>query len=327
MTSVPISEARSSSIVERQRRFDTAKAFLDALHPLSGEWGPDPLLWIFRGNSDARRPLVPSAHRRRAWKEFGWPLTPDEAAAAARDEPDEIVVEPHRERWILRRYAEEVDRAGLIVPTQLELIPPVGTWGSVEDFQGWPEPYTIPALALAQHYGLPTRMLDWTSRARNAAFFAASKAAAKPSPGKDLEVWGLRTDFVRKHGLKGANDLTICMHKVPTATNANLRAQAGLFTVCRGGLGQNGNRVALDEIIEQGVAKNHFGEVSTGMPILRQFLLPQAEGQELLERLWHDDVHAARLFPDHAGVLQHLKDEHLWKIPPDSANFRPSGAE
>src|SRR4051812_17661962 len=93
----------SANVIDR-RTFIDAEAFLRALHPLSGEWEPDPTLWIFRGNSESGRPLVPSAHRRRAWKEFGWPLTNHEADAERVGMPDQSVVEEEREQWIFNRY-------------------------------------------------------------------------------------------------------------------------------------------------------------------------------------------------------------------------------
>jgi hypothetical protein len=41
----------------------------------------------------------------------------------------------------------------------------------------WPPDQLLSLLALAQHHGLPTRLMDWSVNAYIAAYFAASKAA------------------------------------------------------------------------------------------------------------------------------------------------------
>jgi hypothetical protein len=41
-----------------EREFEDAEEFLEALHPLRGNWVGDPPLWVFRAQSDSSWPLV-----------------------------------------------------------------------------------------------------------------------------------------------------------------------------------------------------------------------------------------------------------------------------
>jgi hypothetical protein len=180
---------------------------------------------------------------------------------------------------------------------------------------GWPPPQLLSILALAQHHGLPTRLLDWTWKSRVAAYFAALEPPPDLSAvsAVELAVWALRVDFIgsqwgRKYGDPRAP--TVDLVTAPRASNPNLSAQAGLFTVDR-----TSSPMPFEEVIWEAAEKAKAKGDSVAAlqwPPIYKFVLPRSQARKLLRLLGFESTTAATVFPGYGGVVEAIRERGLW---------------
>jgi hypothetical protein len=282
-------------------RADTAEQFWDMLSPQKYLFGPQNQP-IFRGQGDATWKLLPSILRGQ--------IHPVYSAVVFRNDPLASESRIFAEIASLDTFVQYCDSTGLRTPfdsTEFrERYLLQGDRRFLDTFilglKAWPSVDYYDLMALAQHHGLPTRLLDWSRRSYVAAYFAASDALSMDDAG-ELAVWAL--DLGPGHF--GMQDLHVV--RVPGSNNANLAAQAGLFTL----LTQKYVRGAPFEGYE--CLCDYVRSV--GSKALLKITLPHSEAPKVLDLCERYGITAATLFPDFNGAARATVEEQLRRAKSD----------
>jgi hypothetical protein len=281
---------------------------------------PLPCQLLYRGQADASKKLVPSILR-----------DPENKLGVLIN--DGVVASDFQvfKEWIyLKSFVDHCDSIGLRIPNDsgdfralfLDQNAPGGPGRAFIQTSLWPDPTLYELLALAQHHGIPTRLLDWSTRSYVAAYFAISGALRKtpsqtggngqPERGSDrLAVWVL--NITRKSLYPLLETI-----RVPGGNSAYLAAQGGMFTLLR----QQGGR-----------GKPFEGESSLDQYLLQQELpvplvkitLPVSEAKAALRLCAIYGVTGATLFPDYSGAARASIDLMLTSIFDYRGDARRSG--
>lgn len=177
-------------------------------------------------------------------------------------------------------------------------------------------------LALMQHYGAPTRLLDWTKSPYVAAFFAAECA----SPEKDFAIWAVDQDSVKAEalamlGLNNPGDdtnlasrenftriyrdqqpanLYLVVPIQPYRMNERLTIQQGVFLCANNPV--IGFRTCLKRLLDCAQKK---GKMSG--PWLYKLVVTRKARMGVLEILNRMNINSATLFPGLDGFARSLR--------------------
>lgn len=280
-----------------EREHASADEFFADLNLGNSFWNAGIRSWVFRGHADADWKLLPSAMRKIDWSQFFNHVSQYQSL---------------NEMQAMREFMHVADRSGLVVPEDsLVLRSLEALMRLTKAATEWPPDEILSALGAAQHYGLPTRLLDWSWKPKVAAYFAATGAIGSSDPTKKIVVYALRRHFVLYafvDGTPGPRRVEFVV--APQASNPHLAAQAGLFTLDR----DVEDGVPLDERLQRQL-RTHEGSVHAclrELPFLVRMTLPHSETAKLLRLLALDGVSAASIYPGYAGVISSLRERASW---------------
>lgn len=275
-----------------EQPFSTARQLFDYVSPLNPMW--DTGRYIFRGQPDDRYRLTPSVCRRGAGSfAHGSPRRMFDATSSG-----QVTLELE----ILKRFLDGCDKSGLIVPGYTEQLKSkfhneINSFLSA--FTPWPPAALYEIMAVAQHYDVPTRLLDWTEKSFVACYFAASSANLEIDSMNmpRIAIWALDTSQAKYWE-------TVKVIRTPGGTSKNQAAQSGLFTthnVKDYSFNDFYHVEALEEVEEIYLKTGAYN------PLIK-VTLPVSEAPDLLNLCSRFGVDGSTLFPGFNGVAKSVRD-------------------
>ncbi len=147
-------------------------------------------------------------------------------------------------------------------------------------------------MSLAQHHGLPTRLLDWTTNPLVALYFACEGESSEDSA--IWVVWG----FEDAPNLPfNPTEIDTIIPITPFVISSRIQAQAATFTVH-----PNGKPIA---------------EFLTGKDHILKIIIPKEQRFRIIMQLDFIGVNRSSLFPDLDGLSQYLR----WKVNIERTKF------
>ncbi|MDP8221791.1 MAG: FRG domain-containing protein [Candidatus Lernaella stagnicola] len=300
----------------REKHFGkNVEDFLKFLLPSREEWRgnnkniPEPEKWLFRGQG-LDVPPVPSALRRNSYGKLIYFCLERAAAYLEKtrkrplDKEEKFSDEAFHvgaEYDFLRDFLKAADWQGRqLIGYTMEFRDSFLKPEKRDEFMKrpvkWPSDNLLELLALAQHYGVPTRLLDWSERAHIAAYFAASSVVnswdQKENEKIKVVIWALKW-----------RDLGYPIKVIrPTmGTNPNLAAQRGVLTLFR-----------ENDFFKKLLKRKCNSNKDKGNVVLWKITLDKGVAGELLRDLYDIGIHAGSIYPTFDGAAKFVMERRFW---------------
>lgn len=325
----------------------TYKDFLNVITPWNSEYNLAD--FVFRGLSDETYELLPNSFRDKTHKNLQQIARLSINKNHKYSKAMEIIgfgnlgaQHASLEFHILRRFYRKANAHGLYVPRSkfmshsmekdfVSLEPLLRLYG----YETWLERDLLEIASLAQHHGLPTRLIDWSYNPYTAAFFASNNIKAKKD-GK-ISLWMMNSTILANVFDSNFSDVKI--YNPHYQWNDNARSQFGLFTCKSIAFNKEttalhselfaktieGNKVPSDEkfkflfsdyeTFDESVSRlvsmyNTLKKDEIKEDVLIKITLPHSQVNSLNKSLRSINISEGSIFPGYTGIVNDLMNKN-----------------
>ncbi|ADD78312.1 Hypothetical Protein PANA_3145 [Pantoea ananatis LMG 20103] len=300
-----------SSIDYTVHEFQSADDLFNMLSPTNIKSKGEMISLKFRGHANSDWKLIPSALRP------GFHLN-SSLLGKILNIRDVIV----NEVITLNMFAHACDRVGISIPNDStmfrdEALNPTSIFNQtfLTHPELWPGQRFYEIMAMAQHHGVATRLLDWSESPYVAAYFSASGALLNMEDSEwdkqRLAIWVVRTPLAD-------NLQKLKFIKVPGSVSKHLSSQRGMFSIHP--------MDSYSDNLTDTLGLEELGLAEQGIDFYK-LTLPTTESIRLLYLCSMAGFTAASLFPSADGAGRSVNEELLKKKAIKKLNLNFDGSK
>jgi hypothetical protein len=318
--------------IVRNIRYDSFREFYENVISLDGNIKRNLQGYIFRGEGSNTYQLLPSALRNDSFSKIYYLLGEKGYSGNSPKLQQEII----QEYDLIKDFYKQANYNGLLLPRNKEIENYYELYSLVKfktekkkKFK-WLGNDLIEIAALAQHYGLPTRLLDWTQDIFTALYFAAIGGIEKIKNEQNtrdecIVVWALNLRYLqhidyKRHKSRVQSPLPLKFIIPPYNNNPNLNSQKGVLTHWeievytsqweQEEIDKTPLDILLENLFSQQIQHNHRNTSQ----VFYKFEVPINESFHVYDFIDNIQYTAGKLFPGYAGIVQMMKDRSLYML-------------